>query len=218
MTGPNALTTRRFQLRPVAAADYQPLLELETAPDVLSSWRLRGARPNSLAQYEQSLWLAVTDQKVIEDRRSGEAIGLVQLYNTDFRLGTGWFSVIAVPEVRATGRSMEGLGLFLRHCFTTWSLRRLYFASLAPNFSAFASLTKRPGCSVYGTLHNRTVLNGERVDVIVGGVDAGPWLAHYGPVLHRLTDRSGQTDQVRRIRSESEHLQVVSHHVNDDVG
>jgi RimJ/RimL family protein N-acetyltransferase len=184
------LSTRRTRLRPVVAADYAALFELETAPDVLHTWRLRGGTPTSLTEYEQGLWLGMTDQRIIERVSDGVAIGLVQLYNTDFRLGIGWFSIIVVPGLRGTGVAMEGLGLFLRHCFTEWSLRRVYFSSLEPNFAAFSSVVDRPGCSIYGTLINRTFLEGEPVSVIVGGVDAAPWVQHYGPILDRLSARS----------------------------
>ena len=186
LSGGTLSATRRVRLRPLHAEDYVPLLELEAAPDVLSTWRLRGGRPANMAEYEMSLWQAIADQRILERVDDGALLGLAQLYNVDTRLGVGWLSIIVVPSARGTGAAMDGLGLFLRRCFVTWSLRRVYFTALQPNLAAFASITKRAGCSLYGTLKERTFLNGEPVDVVYGGIDADEWLAHYEPILRRL--------------------------------
>ncbi len=190
-------TTRRMRLRPLTPDDYLALLAIETAPDVLHTWRLRGGVPNDLAAYEQGLWHGIADQRIIERVSDGALIGLVQLYNLDQRLGVGWFSIILVPSSRGTGAALEGMGLFLRRCFVTWGLRRVYFASLEPNFELFASVAARAGCSVYGTMKDRAFLNGEPVSVVIGGIDAEPWLDHYGPMLARLSRGSGTGDATR---------------------
>jgi RimJ/RimL family protein N-acetyltransferase len=176
----------RILERPVVSADYITLLELEAAPDVLQTWRLRGGVPADLSAYEASLWNAVADQRILVREADGSMLGLAQLYNVDHRLGTGWFSIIVVPNARGTGSAMVGMGVFLRRCFVTWGLRRIYFSALEPNFDAFASVAKRAGCAVYGTMKERTFLHGQPVDVVYGGIDAEPWLAHYGPILERL--------------------------------
>jgi RimJ/RimL family protein N-acetyltransferase len=180
------VATRRVRIRPVTADDYLPLLELEAAPDVLHTWRLRGGVPTDFAAYETGLWNAVSDQRILE-RVDGTLLGLAQMYNLDARLGTAWFSMIAVPSVRGTGAVLESVGLFLRRCFVTWDLRRLYFTALAPNFATFASVASRSGYAVYGTMKDRAFLEGAPVDVVYGGIDAEPWLAHYEPILRRLT-------------------------------
>ncbi len=187
MGRPPLTSTRHLRLRPVRAEDYAALLEIETAPDVVQTWRLRGSVPTDMAAYEQGLWNGIADQRIIE-RVSDEAlIGLVQLYNVDPRLGTGWFSIILAPVARGTGAAMQGVGLFLRRCFVTWDLRRVYFASLEPNFELFASVASRAGYAVYGTMKDRVFVEGAPVDVIIGGVEREPWLAHYVPVLERLS-------------------------------
>jgi RimJ/RimL family protein N-acetyltransferase len=181
--------TRRARIRPVTGDDYPLLYQLETAPDVLHTWRLRGGLPTDTGAYERGLWLGAYDQRVMERGDDGSLLGLVQLYNVDFRLSSGWFSIISVPSARRTGASMEGMALFLYRCFRTWRLQRIYFSSLAPNFSQFATVANRHGCSVYGTMRERTFLDGVPVDVIYGGIDGGPWLAHYEPILRRLSSQ-----------------------------
>jgi RimJ/RimL family protein N-acetyltransferase len=190
-TGGSLNATRRVRLRPLGVDDYVPLLELEAAPDVLSTWRLRGGVPADMAAYEWSLWQAIADQRILERVDDGSLLGLAQLYNVDARLGVGWLSIIVVPSARGTGAAMDGLGLFLYRCFTTWGLRRVYFTALQPNLAAFASITKRAGCSLYGTLKERTFLDGEPVDVSYGGIDGAEWLAHYEPILRRLAKSTG---------------------------
>lgn len=179
--------TRRVRLRPLRGDDYPELFALEADPEVLHTWRLRGGVPADMAAYEHGLWFGVADQRIIEGRQSGAILGLVQMYNIDFRLGVGWFSVISVPSARRSGVVMEGTGLFLLRCFRTWGLRRIYFSALEPNFPQFSSVVGRAGCSIYGTMRQRTYLAGSPVDVIYGGVDAEPWLAHYEPILQRLS-------------------------------
>jgi RimJ/RimL family protein N-acetyltransferase len=183
----NLNSTRRVSLRPLAGEDYAALMELETDPTVLDTWRLRGGMPTDIVAYERGLWFGVSDQRIIERTSDGSMIGLAQLYNVDLRQGTGWLTIIAVPEVRGRGAVVEGLGLFLRRCFVTWGLRRVYFSVLAPNLDQFNSVVSRPGCSLYGTMRARTFLGTEPVDVVYGGIDAEPWLAHYQPLLQRLS-------------------------------
>jgi Acetyltransferase (GNAT) domain len=180
-------STRRVTIRPVSGNDYPALMDLETDPTVLDTWRLRGGMPTDIVAYERGLWFGISDQRIIERNSDNSMLGLVQLYNVDARLNTGWVSIIAVPEVRGSGAIVEGFGLFLRRCFVTWGLRRLYFSVLAPNLDQFSSVISRPGCSLYGTMCARTFLGDDPVDVVYGGIDAEPWLAHYQPLLNRLS-------------------------------
>ena len=136
--------TRRVRIRPVVGNDYPVLMALETDPEVLHTWRLRGGMPGDMVAYERGLWFGIADQRIMERTDDGALLGLVQLYNVDVRLGVGWFSIIAVPSARQSGATMDGMALFLRRCFVTWGLRRIYFSALAPNFEAFSSVTSRP--------------------------------------------------------------------------
>jgi RimJ/RimL family protein N-acetyltransferase len=166
----------RYSLRPVLGADYETLLAIESAPDILHSWRLRGGEPVDMQAYENSLWAGIADQRIValQDGRIG---GLAQLYNVDARLGCGWISIILREDLRGKGAPFAAAaGLFVERCFQTWGLRRVYFSVLDPNIEQFQSMFTRPGCHRYGTLRNRTWMKGELVDVHICGVDAEPWL------------------------------------------
>ncbi len=179
----------RVRLRPLSGEDYPALRDLETAPDVLHSWRLRGQLPATAADYERGLWHGMADQRIIENLTTGEMIGLVQMYNLDLRLRQGWFSVIVNPSRRSWGVAFEGVALFLWRLFTDWDLRRVYFLSIGDNFTSFASLESRSGYHVYGKLKDRTYLAGELTDVVIGGVDRDEWMTGHGAQLIRKAKR-----------------------------
>ncbi len=159
------LATNRVELLPVLPDFLEALHAIETAPDVIDSWRLRGAAP-AFADYEASLWHGVADQRVLVRPSNGEVLGLVQLYNVDPRLRHGWFSVIVSERVRNTGVGIEGLLVFLEHCFTQWGLRQLLATVLEENYGAFSSGLGRVHEEA-GVLRERVLLRGEPHDVRV---------------------------------------------------
>jgi hypothetical protein len=178
-----------YLLRPVLVSDYEELLSLETSPDLLHSWRLRGGIPKDAQAYEIGLWAGVSDQRIIE-APDGSLVGLAQLYNVDLRFGTGWFSVMLRSDVRGKGGPFLPAGLFINRCFQTWGLRRLYFSVLAPNWEHFSSVVHRPGGAHYGTLRDRTWMNGELVDVHICGIDVELWMQHSGGKVQRWAARN----------------------------
>lgn len=159
------LATSRVELLPVLPDFLDALYALETAADVVDTWRLRGTVPPP-AGYEASLWKGVADQRVIISRSRGELVGLVQLYNVDPWLRHGWFSVIVDPAARGTGVGIEALMLFVEHCFTHWGLRQLLATVLEENYARFRS---GPGRNFEhaGVLRERVLLRGEPHDVHV---------------------------------------------------
>ena len=159
------LATARVELLPLLPDFLDELYALETSPDVLHSWRLRGTVPPR-RDYEASLWRGVADQRVVLSRSTGALLGLVQLYNVDPWLRHGWVSVIAGARTRGQGTALEGLMVFAEHCFGHWGLQRLLAYSLDTNFAAFRS---GPGRNFEhaGVLRDRVLLEGEPHDVHV---------------------------------------------------
>ena len=181
----------RYSIRPVLGSDYEALAAIETAPDILHSWRLRGGVPADMQAYETSLWAGISDQRIIQSV-DGTIVGLTQLYNVDMRLRTGWFSVVLRDDFRSKGAPFMAAGLFIERCFRTWGLRRIYFSVLDPNFATFASIIKRPGGRHFGVLRNRTWMNGNLIDVHICGIDAEPWLEYSDAHLPRWLARSSE--------------------------
>lgn len=189
------MQTTRLTVRPIVPDDAAPLFAIETADDVLETWRLRGVRPETLEAYVDGLWKGASEVLTILRVDTGEVVGLCHLYNWQPFEQTAWFSVIVSSAIRHTGLGFEATGLFLRRAFLRWPINRLLAHSLDANFTQMKSLIERPdrGYFRYGTLRGRVLVGGTPMDVHVIGIEREPWMATHGEVIRKAMDRGARS-------------------------
>jgi RimJ/RimL family protein N-acetyltransferase len=135
---PVRLVGRRVFLRPVLPSDYETILTAELSEDLGPRWRHGGNTPGMEA-FVRSLWTGVLAQFLVCSRRTGQALGLVSLYNANLQNGYAYFAM-AKFQRRTPGRlQLEGAALFLDYVFDAWPLRKVYGEVLGFNFDQFAS-------------------------------------------------------------------------------
>jgi RimJ/RimL family protein N-acetyltransferase len=130
--------TNRVRLRQLEPGDYDFVYRLATDPVVGPRWRCRGTTP-SPDELIANLWQDLLAQAVVvttEDR--ARRIALVQAYKPSNQ-GTAFLSVLAEPETIGTGRTLEGITLFVDRQFATFNLRYLYAEMLDPVYRSVAS-------------------------------------------------------------------------------
>ena len=118
--------------------DHAMLRAIEVGSEIAPRWRFRGTTPGP-EQWLQSTWSNALAQFIIAAADSGRPVGLVALYDTDFRDGVG---SIAATKFSLDDRSLLvicGTLLFLEYVFSNWRLRKLYFDVPEFNLDQFDS-------------------------------------------------------------------------------
>jgi RimJ/RimL family protein N-acetyltransferase len=161
MTKP-PLETRHVSLRPLDASDTGWLHRASMDPEVLFSWRFRGATPAPEA-FARTLFQGVLAQFVVDGTGSTRRpIGHVSAYNADLHGGTVFFAVTAFPPFLDTGFAIEGSLLFLNYLFSTWRLRKIYIETTEEGLDQF-----RSGAEILheeGRLVEHEYFNGRYID------------------------------------------------------
>ena len=127
---PRAQSPSRFgschlELGCVEASDYPTLRRWASLPETGLSWRYRGATP-SPANFETDLWAGVLVQFAIRGREDSELIGVVSVFDADFRHGHGHLGVMLGPDHVRAGWPWDTVGLTIEHTFAAFELHKLY--------------------------------------------------------------------------------------------
>ena len=128
----------RVDLRPVRAQDYEQLRVIELREDLVPLWRYQGATP-SPERWVEGFWNGVLAQFIVIGKASGEALGLVSLYNVDFRHGYGYLAATKFDPGARSPSFLEGVALFLDYVFKSWNLRKLYIETSEMSLAQFRS-------------------------------------------------------------------------------
>lgn len=172
------LQGRRVRLVPFTAAQHGEALDLLTAGDHLTRYRLRGVTPSPEA-FARLLWDRVLVQfAVVIERRM---VGLVTAIEADMRNRHVHVAAI-VRQGAPPGVGMEGLALLVEHLFVEFDLRKVYAEVLAPNAAQFASGIGRL-MAQEGRLVEHEYVSGRYEDVLVLAIDRARWEAHASRLL-----------------------------------
>lgn len=139
---PPATANRTVRLRPLMPEDQSFLRSIELGPELGSRWRFRGTTPGP-EQWSQSTWSGALAQFVIVSASTGEPLGLVSLYDVDFRDGVGSIAAAKFSEADRSLRVVSGILLFLEYAFESFRLRKLYFDVPEYNLGQFGGLESR---------------------------------------------------------------------------
>jgi RimJ/RimL family protein N-acetyltransferase len=135
---PAPLSTARVALRTITTRDYDYLYHLSLSEGLTHRWRYRGLTPGP-DEFVRNLWLNVTAQFLVENRRTRSPIGHVIAFDASHR--DHWVHAAAVgqPDVESTGLIIEALGTFVDYLFMNFDFNKIYFSSIEFSYQAFSS-------------------------------------------------------------------------------
>lgn len=171
---PDWTVGRHVRLRPITQRDYPALYALEVSPDVSARWRFRGATP-SPESFARSLYDGVLLSLIIEDAERPEVLGVVTAYKADMINGHVCLAAVVVPEsLLPRGIALEGVVLFISHCFNTWPFRKLWIETNECSAAAFLSST-RFGVAQEARLRDYEFVEGQFRDRLIYSISRADW-------------------------------------------
>jgi [ribosomal protein S5]-alanine N-acetyltransferase len=153
---------RHVTIRPLHPNDYTPLYDLALFTDAGSRWRLHGDTPTQ----DKFLQILLENARVtfaIERNVGRDLIGMVQLWMHDPMNRNGHITSFLDPSVRGRGWPLEGVILFVDFVFRVFNLHKLYFESLADEYSQYGSIVGSI-LQQEGLLRDHTLVFGEWAD------------------------------------------------------
>jgi RimJ/RimL family protein N-acetyltransferase len=176
------LTSRHVRLRPPSLPFIDKLFELAVLDEIPWVWR---GRRDTAEGFRDSVYADVLAQFAIEDRRTGEPVGLISAYDANPHHGFAYVTLVLLPGHRFRVWPLEATILFSNYLFVKYSLRNLYGRSLEEHFAQFRSGAGR-FFEIEGRLKGHAIVNGEPQDVYLLTVSRERWRKEGLPLLHRI--------------------------------
>lgn len=148
-------------------------------------WLWRGL-PETPPHFEEALWRDVLVQYAIEDKRTGQQIGLVGAYNANNFHRFAYVTLTLLDDYQRRVWPFEAIVLFGNILFTRYSLENVYAETTGELYEEFQSGAGRLFTEV-GRFPGRLSLNDRREDLIVTGMSRAQWLDQGVPLLERCT-------------------------------
>jgi RimJ/RimL family protein N-acetyltransferase len=180
--GATPLTSRHVRLRPPTLRFIDTLYELASVGEIPWLWRGRRETPEG---FRESVYADVLVQFAIEDRRSGDAVGLISAYDPNPHHGFAYVTLVLLPGYRFRVWPLEATILFSNYLFVRFNLRHLYGRSTEENFSQFRSGAGRY-FEIEGCLRGHLIVNGEPQDLYLLTVTRERWRQVGLPLLDRI--------------------------------
>lgn len=164
--------------------DQAFLRAVELGPELGSRWRFRGSTPGP-EQWSRSTWANSLCQFLVVSRQDGAPIGLVSLYDADFRDGIGFVAAAKFSLEDRSLKMLSGTLLFLDYVFASWRLRKVYFDVPGFNLDQFG-FALRESLEVEARLKENLFAAGRYWDRYTLTLTRERWeevRARYGPVI-----------------------------------
>ncbi len=158
-------------------SDLDSLYRMATQADALFSWRLRGQTINP-AEFAGAIHAGVHLQLIMCHRADpGRCLGVLQLFNYDASCGIAYLSALIERDATAGSSCLvECLEAFLDYSFATLPLFKVYFETSEAVFASVPSLAGYTALwNLEGVLKDHYVLDGERLDLLVGSLYSEAW-------------------------------------------
>jgi RimJ/RimL family protein N-acetyltransferase len=185
------LVGAHYRLRPLRSSDYDYLYALLLSRETIWRWRYRGSTPPP-DEFVRLLWNGVVCAFAICPTAEGASslpVGIVQMYNADFRCGFGYLALAIDPGEQKTGLVYEGVMLFLEYAFRTWDFHKICVDIPEFNLPSLRGAFRRI-LTEEGRLTKHDFVDGRHWDVIQAAVHRDRWMevrGHY-LALSRLDD------------------------------
>lgn len=180
MPGPVFIETDRLDLRTVEAEDADIIQRARMHPEIrqyISGFRAPRSREDVAEEVPSDegvrLLVVPNDGEPAVDGE-GDVVGQVSLDYVDE--GDGWanLSFWLFPAAQGRGYATEAAAHLVEFAFRQRGLRRITANALAPNEGSIAVL-ERLGFAHEGTQREKTVVDGEHVDVVFYGLLRRKW-------------------------------------------
>jgi ribosomal-protein-alanine N-acetyltransferase len=185
MPGPTFIETEQLELRTVEKADADVIQRARMHPEIrryISGFRAPRSRAAVAEDVPADDGVRLLVVPTADDH-AGTPVGQVSLDYIDE--GDAWANISfwLFPSARGRGYATEAAANLVEFGFQERGLERVTANALAPNEGSIAVL-ERLGFSHEGTQREKTVVDGERVDVELFGLLRREW-AGPGAVLER---------------------------------
>jgi RimJ/RimL family protein N-acetyltransferase len=183
----SALTTERLLLRPFTPDDFEPLLAIESRPDIARwlYWEARGPdqvrtslqnKVGAVALAEDDDWISLA----VVLKESGELIGdcMLRLASREHRQGEIGF--LFHPDHHGRGYATEAAFLLLEIAFDDFGLHRVV-GRLEPRNTASAGVLERIGMRREAHLIENEFVKGEWQSELVYAILRREWRAAQTP-------------------------------------
>lgn len=189
------LAGRYIYLRPVTPTDYQSLRAIDLSSDIGVRWRFRGATPTT-EQWIQASTAALA-QFIIARQLDHKPIGLVTLYNQNFRDQHAYLAAMTFNPASVSPFVMMGAVLFVHYTFECYPFRKLYMELPDYNLPQIASGLTRL-FQEEGRLRAHFYYGGRLWDKIVLALYREDWDARVGRFLDAVLPPAPKRAVVRR--------------------
>jgi RimJ/RimL family protein N-acetyltransferase len=164
-----SLEGRWTALHPIGRDHLGFLYNLAIDPTISYRWRLRGGVP-SAEVFEKQLWQSVLSQFVLITRKTRRPLGHVVAFNVNLNAGHVSAGIVTTKRAAGSAFAIEGMGVFLRYLFATYSLRKVYFELPEYNLPQFGSALRR-FAKQEGRLEEYDYYDGRYWDSLILSVD-----------------------------------------------
>jgi RimJ/RimL family protein N-acetyltransferase len=186
-----ALEGRWIALQPSGRDHLGFLYGLAIDPATSYRWRLRGGVP-PMDVFEKQLWQSVLAQFLLVTRKQRQPVGQVVAFNVNLNAGHVSAGIVTTRRAAGSAFAIEGLAVFLRYLFATYSLRKVYFEVPEYNVAQFASVLRRYA-KQEGRLEEYDYYDGRYWDSLILSVDrTSPAATRLGLPRSEASDGNGK--------------------------
>ncbi|MDX6546988.1 MAG: hypothetical protein QOG33_538 [Gaiellales bacterium] len=181
------MTTQRLLLRPFTADDFEPLLAIQSRPDVARwlYWEARGPDEVRASLQNKLRGMTLTDDGdfvslavVLKD--DGELVGDITLFLVSREHRQGEIGFIFHPDHHGHGYATEAAALLLEIAFEDFDLHRV-IGRLEPRNAASAGVLERVGMRREAHLVENEFVKGEWQSELVYAILRREWRAAKAP-------------------------------------
>lgn len=176
MPGPTFIETARLELRTVEEADADLIQRARMHPEIrryISGFRAPRSRAAVAEDVPSDTGVTLLLVPTADDH-AGTPVGQVALDHVDEADSWANISFWLFPSARGRGYATEAAAYLVEFGFRERGLERVTANAVAPNEGSIAVL-ERLGFSHEGTQREKTVVDGERVDVELFGLLRREW-------------------------------------------
>lgn len=170
---------KRVRLVPVETRHYDLVYRWACAEDIPWPWQ---GRPPSPEAFQETIWLGVLCQFVVEVSSDGRPIGFTSAYGANFHHQHCYVRLGFADSFQGRGWPMEAGHLMMKHLFDSYNFRKIY-GEASTESMARIGLPEGTSCQVEGVFREHLFRSDGFQDSIVVAMHRADWEASM-PRLH----------------------------------